>query len=212
MEQRKRLGNIKIIILLLLLITLISAGGCGAKSDNQSDQKEPQSKELDLTPDKDYPESIGLISFHTKDIYGNEVNQDIFSNYPLTLVNVWGTFCKPCLNELPDLGELQKEYAPKGVNVVGIVIDVQDEEMQVIKEQQDLAKQIVEKTGADYTHLLISDEMIDGVLNQFDAIPASFFVDQDGNIVSEFYIGSKSKKEWTDIIETMQKKQESSQK
>lgn len=120
----------------------------------------------------------------------------------MTLVNVWGTYCGPCLDEMPGLGELHEEYEPKGVNIIGIVIDVQDERLQVNEEQQALAQEIAEKTGADYTHLIISEEMIDPVLSKFNAIPASFFVDSDGNIVSEFYIGSKSKEDWADIVET----------
>ena len=144
---------------------------------------------------------FGLISFKTQDIYGGEYTQDIFKDYSLTLVNVWGTYCGPCLDEMPALGELYDEYAPQRVNIVGIVIDVQDENLQVDEGQLALAQEIAEKTGADYTHLLISEEMID-MLNNFSTIPTSFFVDSDGNIVSEFYIGSKSKEEWTDLIET----------
>jgi len=135
-------------------------------------------------------------------IYGNPVNQEVFNDYSLTLVNVWGTFCGPCIDEMPDLGELQKEYEPKGVNIVGIVVDVQGEDMEILEDQLELAKQIASGTGAEYTHMLITEEMIDSVLNQFNAIPASFFVDSDGNIVSEFYIGSRKKEDWATIIET----------
>jgi thiol-disulfide isomerase/thioredoxin len=150
----------------------------------------------------------GLTVFQTKDIYGNNVNQDIFNDYKLTLVNVWGTFCGPCLDEMPDLGKLQKEYEKKGVNIVGIVCDVQDENLEIIDEQMELARKIADSTGATYTHMIISNEMIDSVLNQFDSIPASFFVDSNGNIVSEYYIGSRSKEDWVDIIETNLEKQQ----
>lgn len=178
---------------ILLLLTLTFSAGCGAKEE---------------TP-KGEASSDGLTSFQTKDIYGEDKDQSIFKDYKLTMVNVWGTFCSPCLEEMPYLGEIQKEYEPKGVNIVGIVVDVQDQKMNVIEDQIDLAKEIVDGTGADYTHLLVTEEMVNSVLNQFDAIPATFFVDSDGNIVSEFYIGSREKKDWVDIIETNIKKQES---
>jgi thiol-disulfide isomerase/thioredoxin len=108
---------------------------------------------------------------------------------------------------MPYLGELQNEYEPKGVNIVGIVVDVQDEEMEVIEGQIKLAKEIADTTGADYTHMLVSFDMLQ-LMNQFDAIPASFLVDSSGNIVSEYYIGSRSKKDWVDIIETNLEKQQ----
>jgi len=155
----------------------------------------------------DEMESAGLTDFQTKDIYGADVGHEIFQGYDLTMVNVWGTFCGPCLDEMPDLGELQNEYEPKGVNIVGIVVDVQDENLEIISEQIELAKDIAEGTGADYTHLLLSTGMLP-VLRQFDAIPASFFVDGSGNIVSETYIGSRSKEEWIEIIEANKNNQE----
>jgi thiol-disulfide isomerase/thioredoxin len=199
----------KLIFFLLLVLGLTVTGGCGtgteASSGDQGGNKE-QVQEQEQ-PDKNDQEPGGLASFQTKDIYGNDVNQDIFKDYSLTLVNVWGTFCGPCLEEMPYLGELQKEYEPKGVNIVGIVVDVQDEDMQIIDDQIKLARDIADRTGANYTHMIVSNEMIDSVLNKFDAIPASFFVDKYGNIVSEFYVGSRSKKDWVDLIETNIKNQ-----
>ena len=29
----------------------------------------------------------------------------IFAEHSLTMVNVWATFCQPCIGELPELGE-----------------------------------------------------------------------------------------------------------
>ncbi len=172
----------KLVPFIIMMLSLFLIAGCAEKSENIAD-------------------SAGLTSFETQDIYGEVKDQDIFQDYSLTLVNVWGTFCGPCLKEMPYLGELQKEYEPKGVNIAGIVVDVQNQDLEMITEQQELAKEIATTTGAEYTHLIVSEEIINSVLNQFDAIPASFFVDSDGNIVSEFYIGAKSKEDWVEIIE-----------
>ncbi len=205
MKKIAMIDNLKSTFFIILLLSLILTTGCGTENEVQPEdqngtQTEEQSQEQEPSKD-DEPLSIGLTSFQTKDIYGGDFNQDIFQDYSLTLVNVWGTFCGPCLDEMPSLGELHKEYISKGVNIVGIVVDVQDEDMNVIEDQRELAKEIASGTGADYTHLLISEQMIESVLNQFDAIPASFFVDSDGNIVSEFYIGSREKEDWVTIIE-----------
>ena len=193
----------------MIVLAMILTAGCGAeKSDSSGDQDKTQTEDQvqDQGQTDEDSEIVGLTSFKTKDIYGNDVNQDIFKDHKLTLVNVWGTFCGPCLEEMPYLGELQKEYEPKDVNIVGIVVDVQDEEMEVVEDQIKLAKEIADTTEADYTHMIVSFDMLQ-LMNQFDAIPASFFVDSSGNIVSEYYIGSRSKKDWVDIIETNLEKQ-----
>jgi len=39
------------------------------------------------------------------------------------LVNFWATWCEPCRDEYPMLNELAKQYAPKGLEVVGVSMD-----------------------------------------------------------------------------------------
>src|SRR5438445_9321586 len=51
--------------------------------------------------------------------------QKILAKYhgkPL-LVTFWATWCEPCRDEYPMLNELAKEYAPKGLSVVGVNLD-----------------------------------------------------------------------------------------
>jgi len=189
------------LLIILAIIVFTAAGMLMLHFPAERDgAREPAQSAI---PDSEQPAGLdaGLVSFHVQGIDGGEYTQDIFKDYAMTLVNVWGTYCDPCIREMPALGELYEEYVPKGVNIVGIVVDVQDKELKVIEEQRSLAQEIAEKTGADYVHLMISEEMIDSVLSRFSAIPASFFVDSDGNIISEFYIGAREKEEWIEIIE-----------
>lgn len=39
------------------------------------------------------------------------------------VVNFWATWCPPCLKEMPGFSRLQRQYADKGVQFVGIGID-----------------------------------------------------------------------------------------
>jgi thiol-disulfide isomerase/thioredoxin len=39
------------------------------------------------------------------------------------LVTFWATWCEPCRDEYPMLNELAKQYAPQGLNVVGVSLD-----------------------------------------------------------------------------------------
>lgn len=40
-------------------------------------------------------------AFTTTDLNGNAVTEEIFLGKALTVVNIWGTFCDPCVNEMP---------------------------------------------------------------------------------------------------------------
>ncbi len=71
------------------------------------------------------PDTNGILSsFSATDLDGNAVDESIFSSSKLTMVNIWATFCGPCIGEMPDLGLLNEEYASEGFQVVGIVADV----------------------------------------------------------------------------------------
>ena len=63
--------------------------------------------------------------FTLQDLEGNEVTEAILSDCEVTMLNVWGTFCGPCLSEMPELGELNREYQEAGESfqVVGLVMD-----------------------------------------------------------------------------------------
>ena len=62
------------------------------------------------------------IKFSAKDIDGKNVSEKVFADSKITMVNVWGTFCGPCIREMPDLGVLNKKYGDD-FQIVGIVID-----------------------------------------------------------------------------------------
>ncbi len=140
-------------------------------------------------------------SFTAPGIEEKDYTQELFANADLTMVNIWGTFCSPCIEEMPYLGELSKEYADKGFQIVGIVVDAASRlggyDKTVVSEAWD----IIEKTGADYIHLLPSEDLINIKLNKVQYIPETVFVDKNGGIVGEPITGGKSKEEWKQVID-----------
>lgn len=133
--------------------------------------------------------------FTTKTPEGEEVTQEIFAEKELSMVNIWGTFCGPCVREMPDLGELAREYEDK-MQMIGIISDVGD----VGNEE---ATEIVKLTKADYTHLINSVELMQGYMGTVQLIPTTVFLDKEGKQVGETYTGAKSKDQWAEIIEEM---------
>ena len=141
-----------------------------------------------------------LSNIVTKDIHGKEFSSKDFANYDLTMVNVFATWCTACIQEIPDLVEVQKEMQAKGVNIIGIVTDTVDDTGEN-QEALEKAKLIQEKTKANYSFLMPDKTNFNGRLNGIQALPETFFVDKNGQIVGETYSGSHNKKDWTAIIE-----------
>ena len=159
----------------------------------------------DLAGDMVFSEDSGnavtdLSHLQTKDIHGKEFSSKDFANYDLTMVNVFATWCTACIQEIPDLVEVQKEMQAKGVNIVGIVTDTVDDTGEN-REALEKAKLIQEKTKANYSFLMPDKTNFNGRLNGIQALPETFFVDKNGQIVGETYSGSHNKKDWTAIIE-----------
>ncbi len=141
------------------------------------------------------------LTFSSTDISGAAITDSIFSNNKLTMVNVWGTFCPPCIREMPDLAKLSEEFNGKDVQIIGIPVDVVDRSGNVIPKIKNDAIKIIEKTSAYYTHIIPSKEMNSGFLKNVQAVPTTYFVDSQGNFVGLPYLGAKSYQEWKKIIE-----------
>lgn len=141
-----------------------------------------------------------LSNLVTKDIEGKEFSSKDFANYELTMVNVFATWCTACVQEIPALTEVQKEMQSKGVNIVGVVTDTVDDSGEN-QEALEKAKLIMERTKANYSFLMPDKSNFNGRLNGIQALPETFFVDKNGQIVGETYSGSHNKKDWMEIIE-----------
>lgn len=151
------------------------------------------------------PEESGygadMTSFATLDLNGNTVTQAIFSDYDYTVVDVWGTYCRPCIVAMPGLAEIYNEYKDKGVNVMGLVIDVQNGNLSPNAAQVQAAWDIINETGANFTHIMVSSNMISPIMNEVQYIPTSFIVDSEGNIVDGFHVGARSAEDWRSVLD-----------
>lgn len=137
------------------------------------------------------------------DLDGNEVDSELFAEHQMTMINIWATFCNPCLSELPELGELAKEYAqtPGGVQIVGICTDVLDQKGNQVEEQIDLAKQALRLTGADYQNLVPDKAFLNVLMESIPGVPTTFFVDSQGKLLGEAVVGARKKEAWQEIVD-----------
>ena len=118
------------------------------------------------------------VAFETTDLDGNPISsKDLFAAGRVTMINLWATWCHACINELPELAEIAKEYEGKGCRIVGICLDADEEGIPAE------AKEILKEAGVEYLNLVPPE----GVENLLPTIcyPTSFLFDSEGRLIAE---------------------------
>ena len=180
----------------IFMILTVLLSGCTKENADISAGSAPASEPAESEPSPEIEQSDLAINFAGKDIEGNIVTSGIFSQSKLTMVNVWATYCNPCLSEMPGLGELADEFDAEEFQVIGIISDV------VEGEEQKLAEELIEQTQADYTHLLLNESIYNALLTDVAAVPTTFFIDENG-IVLDTVIGAMKKSAWEEKINAL---------
>ena len=182
------------------------AGQAGEASGGAQEGEAPgaaQEEEGSVQAGAEGEGSLG--EFTMQDINGETYTQEMFADYDLTMVNVFTTWCSPCIGEIPDLQKLRDEVESQGVNVVGICLDAIGSSGEADPQVVETAKELAERTGVSYPFLIPDASYLNGRLATINAVPETFFVDKEGNIVGETYSGSRSLEEWKGIVETARK-------
>lgn len=171
-------------------------GTAGLESEGTSpvNRKEQESESTSLMDQEELAEKV---VFEGKDMAGNVVSSDIFAESKITMVNVWATYCNPCLSEMPGLGELAGEYESGDFQLIGIISDVQEGADQ---KALDVAANLIKQTNADYSHLLLNESLYYPLLTEVTAVPTTFFIDENG-VVLDVVIGARDKTAWKEKID-----------
>jgi len=111
--------------------------------------------------------------FALKDLSGNVVHLSDFRGKAVVL-NFWATWCGPCKAEMPWFVQLQKQYGPQGLAIVGVSLDDDATPEQIAK----FARQL----NVNYTILLGKDDTAK-LYGGVDALPTTFYIDRNGTLV-----------------------------
>ena len=150
------------------------------------EKKISASKSSDSASSKTDESTDVFHDFKGKDLDGNAVDDSLFANNKVTVVNFWFSGCKPCVGELSKLNELNETLKEMGGEVVGINTDTLDDNQDGIKE----AKEIMKAQGASYKNLTFdSNSTVGKYAGNIMAFPTTVLVDKDGNIVGEPFMG-----------------------
>ena len=101
----------------------------------------------------------------------------------VVVLDFYATWCEPCRAETPHLVDLQKQYADKGLQVIGLNVGGEDDRAQV--------PAYAKEFGIQYPLAYPDDDLVDQLLSDNQNIPQSFVYDRNGKLIKRF-IGFES--------------------
>jgi thiol-disulfide isomerase/thioredoxin len=110
----------------------------------------------------------------------------------VVIVDFWGTWCAPCRKQAPQLAELSKRYRDKGVTVIGMSLDDQKADQQLVN---DFVKQVGVNYQIAYPSRIVTDAFLKGTEDETGSppIPQLFIFGKDGTLV-EHLVGERPDK------------------
>lgn len=194
---------------LIVILVLGSLASCGQNVEPQDESKGAEilvQEGESLEQEQIEEDQTSLLTmryvpeFSCEDFEGNTITNDYFKDYKLTLINLWGTWCGPCVEELPELQKTFEALQEKGVAFIGVCEDG--------KGNEELVKEILKKKGVTYVNLLPSTKFYDDFVSICYSFPTSIIVDSDGNVVKEGFSGAQTSEGLTKTIEDLLKDME----
>jgi cytochrome c biogenesis protein CcmG/thiol:disulfide interchange protein DsbE len=89
----------------------------------------------------------------------------------VTLVDVWSTSCKPCLESMPSIEALWKNKKPQGLAVIGVAVD----------DNPGLVVEQIKRLGITYPNVVDADGSLQAALRA-SVLPQTLLVDRAGKV------------------------------
>ncbi|HEY7333990.1 MAG TPA: TlpA disulfide reductase family protein [Bryobacteraceae bacterium] len=101
----------------------------------------------------------------------------------LLVLNFWATWCAPCVEEVPSLNAFQRQFGPKGVVVLGVSVDVNEQQY----------KRFLDSFHITFDTWRDPDAAIASRYGTFE-FPETYIIDSSGKVVEKII----SNQNWTD--------------
>jgi thiol-disulfide isomerase/thioredoxin len=104
-------------------------------------------------------------------------HQDVYLSQlkgKVVLLNFWATWCPPCRMEIPSLVKMKNTYQSKGLEVIGLSVEVNN------KQPKEYFDKFISDSQINYPVGLATMETMRGY--GINPIPATFFIDKSGRV------------------------------
>ena len=106
----------------------------------------------------------------------------------VVLINFWATWCPPCRKEIPDIIKFREKYKAK-FEVIGVSVD---------RDGIDGVRHFVKNIGITYPVIMGTPDLVRSY-GGIHAIPTSFLVDKDGDLVKKI-VGFRNYEQFKEMI------------
>ncbi len=128
-----------------------------------------------------FKRSIAAPEFMLKNLTGDTVRLEQFRG-DYILLNFWATWCPPCVKEMPSMERLQQHFKGKGIQIVAVSLD---------KDQEEKVAIFAAKLNLTFPILLDPDGIASGPYGA-NALPSTFILDPEGQVVA----AAKGERDW----------------
>jgi thiol-disulfide isomerase/thioredoxin len=199
--------NLKILTILILGLVFLSSCNKEAvdqKSTEKMNEKKDAISEQKTTENKQVSTDSKVLNLFKIEKVDKSSGKKIAPNFTwnengkemslkdmkgkVVLVNLWATWCKPCIKEMPDLSAISEELKDKDFKMIGLNVFQQNGSKKV--------EDFLATNPVSYTILDGNQEVVDALSEAdgalVEAVPTTFLIDKNGKIV-ETIIGGRSK-------------------
>ena len=132
--------------------------------------------------------------FHFVDQHGEEHRFSEWRGAAVRVVNFWGTWCPPCVHEIPMLIALQESFREDGVQIIGVAVDDPADAFAMAKE-----------LGMNYPTMADSRRSLDLLRafgNRTGALPFTAFVDSEG-VIRDHHTGALTAEQARETLQAL---------
>ncbi len=182
MSVRRTVSILLIITAVIALCTMYSCRGNGTEDGSGLQEG--------FIPDQDFRYSgngrggfPSLESFTAGTLEGGSFTADDLSSKDITIINIWATWCGPCLNEMPGLAAFS-ELLPDSVGFLTLCADGPDDPGKTAD--------ILKKAGYTGMTVISGTGDIGNLVSSVLYLPTTVFVDSSGRIADSL-VGSPNR-------------------
>lgn len=154
--------------MLLCLLALLAPAAVEAAHDSGAPPQEPVTSFRQLEPPREPP------FFEVQDADGRVLGLDAFRGRVM-LLNLWATWCAPCVREMPALDRLQAKFGKEEFVVVPLSLD---------KEGLPKVEAFYEEHGLEHLDIYLDPEVKIERAFPVDVLPANFLFDREGRVTA----------------------------